>query len=123
MAYSVSDDYTAPLFDHMNGQGQGDTLRVVPADARRFHLSCTLRVHETQPARSRVASWVERAVREWGLSVSGGKVGEVNTGQRREINKGYFASLGQAKIIITCNPSNWEVTYIALTLFFRDKNE
>jgi hypothetical protein len=31
----------------------------------------------------------------------------VNTGQRKEINRGYFSTLGQAKIIVTCNPSNW----------------
>ena len=40
--------------------------------------------------------------------MSGDKLGEVNTGQRREINTGYFAALGRAKIIVTCNPSNWE---------------
>jgi hypothetical protein len=70
-------------------------------------VSCTLRVHPTQPARTRVAAWVNRAVAEWGLTVSGGIVGEVNTGQRKEINRGYFSTLGQAKIIVTCNPSNW----------------
>ena len=73
-------------------------------------------MHETQPARTRVANWVNKAVNEWGLTVSGGKVGEVNTGQRREINKLYFQSLGQAKIIITCNPSNWEVTTLLTEL-------
>jgi hypothetical protein len=46
-------------------------------------------------------------VEQWKLSVSGGIIGEVNTGQRKEINKGYFSTLGQAKIIVTCNPSNW----------------
>lgn len=71
-------------------------------------MSCTLRVHETQPARSRVVSWVSEAVEAWGLSVSGGVLGEVNTGQRREINTGYFQTLGQARVIVTCNPSNWE---------------
>ena len=58
-----------------------------------------------QPARSRVVSWLSEAVDSWGLSVSGGVLGEVNTGQRREINKDYFTALGQAKIIITCNVS------------------
>ena len=147
---------------------------MVPADLRKYDLSCTLRVHETQPARTRVAGWVSKAVEEWGLSVSGGVIGEVwvgrrrlsrrrlsrrrrcvklgertactspspflrspiapsspvalflctllvapyraplrawgqvNTGQRREINLGYFRTLGQAKVIVTCNPSNWE---------------
>jgi len=31
MAYSVSDEYTAPLFDHVNGLGHGDTLTMVRA--------------------------------------------------------------------------------------------
>ena len=60
---------------------------MVPADLRRFHISCTLRVHKSQPARARVVGWLQEAVDTWGLTVSGGKLGEVNTGQRREINK------------------------------------
>ena len=55
---------------------------MVPADLRKYDLSCTLRVHETQPARTRVAGWVSKAVEEWGLSVSGGVIGEVWVGRR-----------------------------------------
>ena len=39
MAYSVSDDYTAPLFGHLHVKGHGDTLRLAPADLRQYDVS------------------------------------------------------------------------------------
>ena len=63
---------------------------------------------QVQPARTRVAEWVAEAAQNWNLRISGGAVGELNKGQRKEMNEEYFSSLRQAQIIVTCNPSNWE---------------
>ena len=58
-------------------QGRG-AITMTSAPLRADDLSCTLRVHEVQPARTRVAQWVTEAAADWGLSLSGGGVGELN---------------------------------------------
>ena len=86
----------------------GAAITMTSAPLRLHDISCTLRVHEVQPARTRVAEWVTEAVEDWKLTLSGGGVGELNKGQRKEINPKYFSSLRHARIVVTCNPSSWE---------------
>jgi hypothetical protein len=86
----------------------GAAITMTSAPLRLDDISCTLRVHEVQPARTRVAEWVTEAVADWKLTLSGGVVGELNKGQRKEINPKYFSSLRHARIVVTCNPSSWE---------------
>lgn len=33
---------------------------------------------------------------------------QVNGGHRKEINAVYFATMREARIVVTCNPSHWE---------------
>ena len=42
-------------------------------------------------------------------SPGGTVIGEVNNGHRKEINELYFRTMREARIVVTCNPSHWEV--------------
>jgi hypothetical protein len=51
MAYSVSDDYTAPLFGHLHAAGHGDTLTLAPADLRRYDVRALAAPSTSNPKR------------------------------------------------------------------------
>lgn len=91
MAYSVSNNYT-----------NGAILTT-----KRYHVVCTLRLNEKQPARRRVLGWTTDVVSAMGLNHSS-VLGQVNSAQRRTISSHYLDINRQARIIVTCNPSSWE---------------
>lgn len=92
MVYSSSDKYH---------QGHFEAL-----DDRTREVVCSLRCFDRQPTRCRVLNWVKQAVTD--LELKNSVTGEVNHGGRKEINKGYFQAMREARIVVTCNPSHWE---------------
>ena len=92
MQYSVSDAY-------LLGSGEA-------APPRELDVVCTLRVGRGQyPARARVLLWARDFVRRRGLS---GFLGEFDTSQRNVISEPYLALMRRARVVITCNPGEWE---------------
>ena len=92
LAYSIADSYIQP-----------DLLGKTPRD---IDILCSNRPTLKQPTRTRIVSWIHNYL-EAKPSVRG-IAGEVNGGNRREINTGYFGAMRRSKIVVTCNPSHWE---------------
>ena len=92
MVYSASDQYHSGIFESI--------------DERFRDVVCSLRCFDRQPARCRILGWTKQAAKS--LNLKNTQLGEVNHGGRKEINKGYFGAMREAKIVVTCNPSHWE---------------
>ncbi|KAH8068276.1 hypothetical protein JL721_6851 [Aureococcus anophagefferens] len=73
---------------------------------RELDVVCTLRVGAGRyPARARVLLWARELARERRLS---GFFGEFDTSQRNVISAPYFALMRRARVVVTCNPGDWE---------------
>jgi hypothetical protein len=118
LPYAASDAYH-PL----PGGRDGATRRFESLAARPRPVVSSLRCDPSrQPTRCKVLNWTaaaaQRLVADLPLAgrqatgagpagVGQSVVGEVNRGGRKEINAGYFATMRQARIVVTCNPSHW----------------
>ena len=74
---------------------------------RHYDVVSTLRRNPKQAARGRILDWLEEAVQTFNISRTS-EVGEVNHAQRKTISRQYLDINRRAKILVTCNPSNWE---------------
>lgn len=70
-------------------------------------LSCTIRPHAGHPNRPRVLDFIKK------INIQGKKqIGELNRGSMSRFNapdmREYFRLLRRSRIVVTCNPSQWE---------------
>ena len=70
-------------------------------------LSCTIRPHAGHPNRPRVLDFIKK------INIQGKKqIGELNRGTMSRFNapdmREYFRLLRRSRIVVTCNPSQWE---------------
>jgi len=70
-------------------------------------LSCTIRPHAGHPNRPRVLDFIKK------INIQGEKqIGELNRGSMSRFNapdmREYFRLLKRSRIVVTCNPSQWE---------------
>lgn len=75
--------------------------------AKDVALSCTVRSHAGHPNRPRVLGLVKK------INIQGKKqIGELNRGSMSRFNapdmREYFRLLRRSRIVVTCNPSQWE---------------
>jgi len=97
--------------------------------ARPYPIVSSLRCDpKRQPTRCKILNWTTTTWQKFAASPSADQqgsteqgsvgstggikmiqpvLGEVNHGGRKEINANYFASMRQARIVVTCNPSHW----------------
>jgi len=74
---------------------------------RDLALSCTIRPHAGHPNRPRVLDFIKK------INIQGKKqLGEFNRGSMSRFNapdmREYFRLLRRSRIVVTCNPSQWE---------------
>ena len=70
-------------------------------------LSCMIRPHAGHPNRPRVLDFIKK------INIQGKKqIGEINRGSMSRFNapdmREYFKMLRRSRIVVTCNPSQWE---------------
>jgi len=86
------------------------TRGMMPHRERPLALACLLRPHTSihfDESRSRVLTWVLRALVDWGL-MGDAMVGQFSDSQLMHHDQGYYDILGHARVVVTANPSGWE---------------
>eukprot|EP01062_Namystynia_karyoxenos_P070635 TRINITY_DN659_c0_g1_i1.p1 TRINITY_DN659_c0_g1~~TRINITY_DN659_c0_g1_i1.p1 ORF type:complete len:597 (+),score=56.71 TRINITY_DN659_c0_g1_i1:79-1869(+) len=86
------------------------------AAPRSLDVVCTLRKdlgHDRRnPAiRARVLKWLREAQTEWKVPPGKWAIGQATGASRTTISQGYFEVMRRARIIVTANPSGWEIDY------------
>ena len=90
LPYSISDAY-------LSSDASG---------GRPLDIVCTLRVGQgVYPARARVLAWARAYAAARNLS---GYFGEVTTSTRTALSPHYLRLMRAARIVVTCNPGDWE---------------
>lgn len=89
--YAIADQYLDPSLPEISGKRDLDVL-------------CTLR--DTRGGRSRVLSWLRNHFADH-LSFKV-IIGTLSSAGRAAIDKLYLRTMRRAKIIVTCNPTDWE---------------
>jgi len=135
LPYAASDRYHPPPREETYQRQQGgpslasSSRRFEGLAARLYPLVSSLRCDpKKQPTRCKILNWTTTTWQQFAESHSadrsdtskqgldgGGRsgtmkqpvLGEVNHGGRKEINANYFATMRQARIVVTCNPSHW----------------
>lgn len=79
-------------------------LKYNPFESRDFEIVCPLR---DCPTRKRVRDMVKEYVETRNISKTS-IVGQINQASRPTLDSKYFGMMGNAKIIVTANPTSWE---------------
>lgn len=105
--YTTKRDVTRPANFHPLTMAIMDEFIIGGNVARDIVLSCTVRPHAGHPNRPRILEAVKK------INIQGKKqIGELNRGTMNRFNapdmREYFRLLRRSRIVVTCNPSQWE---------------
>jgi len=86
-----------------------DSFRILPWHNRTVDIACTLRTHNSQPARTRTLENLRRWQRnDTDLQHLRMQLGEVDGSSRRALSQIYFDTMRNSRVVVATGTSHWE---------------